>query len=473
MLHLSVLDGVVVAAFLAALLGLGFSAKLRDNSILQYLAAGRALSTPAFVATLVCTWYGGILGVGESVQYYGIGAWLLLGVPYYVFALIYAVFMAGRVREADQISIPERLAARWGKGVGLLASGLVFLLAVPAAHVLMLGVMVHLITGLHMNWAVVVGTLVGTLFLYRGGLLADVRASMLAFLMMYVGFAAILIWCLLHYPPAAQWASLAKEKKNWTGGQGWLNVIGFFILGAWTLVDPGFHQRVASAATPQTSKRGVLVCILFWYLFDMLSMGSALYAIRLTSSNTEPMSLYPVLGDQVLPHGLKAVFLCGILGTVTCAMVGYTLVGGATLGRDIIGRAVPTLDEAKLKQATRAGFAVACLVAIVLALQIDSVVDLWYQWGGAVIGALLIPVVVGYVPKLRLSASSGWVFASMLLAFIVSFGWLVQGKRTQNTELTVHFFGQDFALGTLIPGLLVSALVLAAGEVASKRIAKT
>jgi solute:Na+ symporter, SSS family len=472
-LHLSILDGVVVGLFLAALLGLGFSAKLRDNSILQYLAAGRALSTPAFVATLVCTWYGGILGVGESVQTYGVGAWLLLGVPYYVFALIYALVLAKRVRTADQISIPERLANRWGPQVGLMASGLVFLLAVPAAHVLMLGVMVHLLTGLSQTWSVILGTLVGTLFLYRGGLLADVRASLLAFLMMYVGFAAILLWCLLHFSPAAGWTRLASNLKDWTGGQGWLNVIGFFILGAWTLVDPGFHQRVASAKTPETGRKGVLICIGFWYLFDMLSMGTALYAVLLVDPKTEGMSLYPVLADQVLPSGLKAVFLCGILGTVLTAMVGYTLVSGATIGRDIVGRVLPSITEAKVKLYTRCGFVVACVVAISLALFIHSVRELWYQWGGAVIGALLIPVLAGYIPKIKLKASPHWVFASMLSAFIVSFGWLIEGKRTHNDELVVNLAGQQFALGTLIPGLVVSALILAAGELASKRIAKT
>jgi len=473
-LHLSVADGVVVGAFLAALLGLGFSARLRDNSLLQYLAAGRDLSTGAFVATLVSTWYGGILGVGESVQTYGVGAWLLFGVPYYFFALIYALFLAKRVRVAEQISIPERLAARWGPSVGLLTSGLIFLLAVPAAHVLMLGVLVQLITGISRTPAILVGTLVGTLFLYRGGLLADVRASVLAFLMMYVGFAAILIWCVVHYSPTYQWAHLDRKLKDWTGGQGWLNVAGYFILGAWTLVDPGFHQRVASAATPRTGRNGVFICIGFWYLFDMLSMGTALYAIALLKpAPADGMTLYPLLGDQVLPSGLKAVFLCGMLGTIVTAMVGYTLVSGATIGRDIVGRAIPSLSEARVKLMTRVGFVIACMIAICLAVTIDSVVDLWYQWGGAVIGALLLPVLAGYLPRLKLRASPAWVFASMLAAFIISFWWLVHGKRTDNPYLMVNLAGQQFALGTLIPGLLISALILAAGEVASKRIAKT
>ena len=90
------LDLAVILLFTACLAALGFSAKLRENSVLQYLAAGRQLSLAAFVATLVSTWYGGILGMSESVSYFGLGTWVLMGVPYYVFGVIYAVWLALR-----------------------------------------------------------------------------------------------------------------------------------------------------------------------------------------------------------------------------------------------------------------------------------------------------------------------------------------------------------------------------------------
>ena len=469
---LSPLDTAVVALFLIAILALGFSARLRDNSILQYLAAGRALSLPAFVATLVCTWYGGILGVGESVQTYGTGTWLLLGVPYYVFALLYAWFFAKRVRGAEQISIPERLANKWGKAAGVVSAILIFLLAVPAAHVLMLGILAQTVTrSANLTLCVVVSTLVGTLFLYRGGLLADVRASILAFVMMYVGFAVIVGYCLWHFPPSTTFPRIDRKLFDWSGGQGYLNVIGFFLLGAWTMIDPGFHQRVASSKDPPTGRAGVLVSVGFWFLFDVLSMTVGLYAVALVHPTPENgLYLYPALGDQVLPSGLKAVFLCGMLGTILCAMVAYTLVSGATLGRDIVARLRPASTDAQVKNWTRAGFGVACLVAILLALKIDSVVDLWYQWGGSVEGALLIPVTAAYIPRFQLQASPRWVVGSMATAFFVSFLWLLEGKRTGNPYLVVYLAGQEFSLGTLIPGLSVSALVLTLGHFASRKI---
>lgn len=468
-LTLGPLDAAVVIAFVAALLALGFSARLRDHSMLQFLAAGRMLTLPVFVATLVSTWYGGILGIGESVTYYGLGTWVLLGVPYYVFAILYAHRFAERVREAEQISLPERLGKRFGNAAALVGGVLVFLLAVPSFHVLMLGTLVEAFTGWSFGWAVLVGAGVGTLFLYRGGLLADARVSLLAFAMMYLGFAVMAVYCLVRFPIGTTLSTLDAPLLSWDGGTGIAYVLSFLILGSWTLVDPGFHQRVASAATPRIGKKGVLVSVGLWFLFDAMSILSGLYAIALLQPvPANRLMVFPALGEAVLPPGLKAMFVCGMVGTIVSAMVGYTLVSGASLGRDLVARAKGGLSDRQVRAWTRFGICVATVVAIVLASQIQSVVQLWYMWGGAIVGALLLPVAASY-ELFPLRAGHRWVVGSMGAAFGLSFGLLVYGIRTQNPFLDVQVGETSFNLGTLLPGLALSALVLGVGEWLARR----
>ncbi len=477
-LHLAPIDFVVIAIFIVAILALGFSAKLRDNSVLSYLVAGRNLSLPAFVATLVSTWYGGILAIGDSVKAYGVGTILLSGIPYYFFALVYSIYFAKRVRGADQISIPERLELRYGRKVALLGAVFLFMLAVPSAHVLMLGTMVHLFTGWTLRVSIIVATLGGSLFLYKGGLLADVRAGLLAFVMMYVGFFVIVIWCVTHYPPSQMLAKVDPTLLRFDGGQNFFTVASFFILGAWTLVDPGFHQRVSSAANPDLSRKGVNISIGFWMLCDLLSTATGLYALVMLSPKAGGLTYFPELGDKVLPPGLKAIFLCGLTGTVLSATVGYTLVSGATFGREIVARLRPTLDGSGVKLWTRVGFFVASSVAITILLlllrngDINVVVDIWYDYGGILVGALLLPVCMAFLPQNRVRLGSQWVVSSMALAFIVSFSSWIDGKRTNSGYLEVYLAGQKFSLGTLVPGLLVSATVLGLGEVVGRRALK-
>lgn len=467
--HLAPLDAGVIVVFLAAILALGFSARLRSNTVLQFLAAGRALTLPVFIATLVSTWYGGILGVGESVSYFGLGAWVMIGLPYYVFAVIYALLYSKRVRAASQISIPERIEARFGRAPAIASAVLVLLLAVPAAHVLMLGVLVRSLTGWEISMSVLIATILATTFLYKGGLLADARVSMLAFSMMYFGFAVIAVWCLAHFPIGESWGGLESTLLEWDGGQSWPQLLSFFVLGAWTLVDPGFHQRVASAATPEISKRGVMISAGFWCLFDVLSISTAMYALALTplspdAGSLERLAMLPALGDRVLPPGLKAVFLCGMLGTIVAAMVGYALVGGATLGREIFGRLFPAADEPTVNRRTRIGIGISCAAAIVVALSVESVVALWYTWSGAVVGALLWPVAISYglFPKSRCRERP--MLVAIIASACASLAWMAYGLRTGNPFLEVRWAGQRFSLGTLLPGLTVSAAMLLIGE---------
>jgi SSS family solute:Na+ symporter len=492
-LHLGPLDLAIVALFVLAILALGFSVRLRDSSVLQYLVAGRNLTLPVFVATLVSTWYGGILGMGESVSFFGVGAWVLLGLPYYVFALVYALWLARRVRGAGQISLPERLEAHFGRGVAVIGAVLLFALAVPAAHVLMLGVLASMVTGWSLEWSVALGAVLGAAMLAKGGLMADARLSLLAFAMMYVGFAVMVVYCLVHFPLTQTFERFQGQPLlTWDGGTGWPFVLSFFILGAWTLVDPAFHQRVASAATPDTGRRGVLVCVAFWFLFDLMTITTGLYALALLTAPPEnPLMIFPAFGDQVLPAGLKAVFLCGMLGTLISAMVGYTLVAGATFGREIVCRVRRETHGAAVRGWARAGLAVAVVAAAALALQVESVVALWYSWAGALIGALLLPVLLAYGWFGRWRAPAWAAGAAMAAAAAGSVSWMAYGLATGNPFLMVKLLegygwvlpsdalpaemqerlaaAQGFSVGTLLPGLAVSALVLALGAALARR----
>ena len=86
----------------------------------------------------------------------------------------------------------------------------------------------------------------------------------------------------------------------------------------------------------------------------------------------------------------------------------------------------------------------------------------------AIVGALLLPVAGAYglVP---MRESAAWVAGSMTSAFAVSVGLLVYGIRTGNAFLDVVWLGWAFNLGTLLPGLAVSAAVLGLGEVLARR----
>ncbi|MBT3608146.1 MAG: sodium:solute symporter family protein, partial [Candidatus Marinimicrobia bacterium] len=52
------------------------------------------------------------------------------------------------------------------------------------------------------------------------------------------------------------------------GGNTIQYILVWFFIAAWTFVDPGFYQRCAAAESPEIAKKGLLISIGFWAVFD-------------------------------------------------------------------------------------------------------------------------------------------------------------------------------------------------------------
>ena len=67
------LDWIIIASYFLFILYIGiFRFKDKTNSQNKFILSGRRLSIVGFIATLVTTWYGGILGIGENTLLYGV-----------------------------------------------------------------------------------------------------------------------------------------------------------------------------------------------------------------------------------------------------------------------------------------------------------------------------------------------------------------------------------------------------------------
>ncbi|RMD48724.1 MAG: hypothetical protein D6830_06340, partial [Ignavibacteria bacterium] len=132
------IDIVVICIFFIGLFATGFLTKLKSDSTEEYLLSGRNLTLMLFVLTNVATWYGGILGVGEFTYRYGLVSWFTQGFPYYIFAIIFALLFAGKIRESNLFTIPDKIENIYGKKVALLAALIVFVLVSPAPYILMI-----------------------------------------------------------------------------------------------------------------------------------------------------------------------------------------------------------------------------------------------------------------------------------------------------------------------------------------------
>lgn len=464
--HFSAGDVAVLILYLAAVLWVGYAARrsLRDNDATGYLVAGRTLSLPAFVATLVATWYGGILGVGEFSYSYGISNWVVFGLPYYVFALLFAWLLAPRVREAELFTIPDRLYGVYGRACGAFGALLTFCMTTPAPYTLILGVLFQLLFGGNLLVWLVVGTLLSTIYLYRGGLHADVRVNILEFLMMFGGFALILPFLVSRYGGIEFLREhLPPLHLTWHGGNTLQYIVVWFFIALWTLIDPGFHQRCYAARSPQVARWGIVVSVCCWFVFDLMTTTAGLYARAvLGDSLADPKFAYPVLAERVLPSVAKGAFFVGMFATVMSTVVSYTFLSAVTFGRDLLWRWRGG-EETNALRYTRWGITLVGILAIGLAWKVQSVVDLWYLIGSLFIPGLLLPLVGSYTVRYRVAPP--FALATMVLGFGTSLAWMVYGvlsNRLQDPAFTQPMY----------PGLAVGAAVYVVGWMVG-RVRKT
>ena len=141
---MNVLALVLVVIYATALLAL--SAGRRGGTAIDYLLDGRRLTLPAFVATLVTTWYGGVLGIGEYTWRFGISSWIVFGVPYYAAAVVFAFWLAPRLRRTGAVTLPDLLVAAYGRRASTVGAVAVYVSTVPVAYVLMVAVLLGQIT---------------------------------------------------------------------------------------------------------------------------------------------------------------------------------------------------------------------------------------------------------------------------------------------------------------------------------------
>jgi solute:Na+ symporter, SSS family len=469
MIHFSPWDIGVIVLYAAGVLGIGWYAtrKRQGRSAVEYLLAGRSLTVPVFVMTLVSTWYGGILGVGEFTYSVGIATWVMQGLPYYIFAILFAFLLAGRIRSSGGATIPDRFAQVYDRKTAVLGAWLTFLLMTPAPYVLMIGILLQMITGWGLLVCVIIGTVVTGTFLLAGGFRADVYTDIYEFILMFSGFGLIIPFAISTY---GGWdfltAHLPPMHLVWHGGASPQFIAVWFFIALWTLVDPSFYQRCAAASSPSVARKGILWSVGFWLIFDMMTATVGLYARAALPALEQPVMAYPLIAEALLPPVAKGFFFVGLLATMMSTLNTLMFVSGTTIGRDLWGRVrgrEKEEDAGRERRRVQVGMVLSCVLAIVLAMVIPSVIKLWYAIGTTLVPGLLVPLVTSYFDGLRADAKTA--FRSMLTGWLTSLIWLLAGWQQH------YGSAESYPLGIepMFPGLLVSVVVWGWGLREGKR----
>jgi solute:Na+ symporter, SSS family len=447
---MSWIDLSIVAVYLVVLIVLSIRKNHTSGSEEQFLLSGRRLTLPAFVATLVSTWYGGILGVGEFTWLYGVSQWFAMGLPYYLFALLFAVFLAKKIRANAAMSIPEAISTRYGSKPGTVASVLIFLLTNPAPYILMVALLAQILLGTDSMMLLTIFVAVfSAVYVSYGGFTAVVRTDVLQVILMYSGFIMLFGFAWNAWgDPLTLWNSLTDIKKDPTGGLPitWLFV--WFFIALWTFVDPSFHQRSSAAKSPETARNGIIVSVCLWFVFDFLTLFTALYGVAYLPDLERATLVYPRMAEVLFPVGLTGLFFLTLLATIMSSLDSYLFLSGQTLGRDLLKQYYPQFPVVRL---TQIGILLSAVIGVLMVWVMPSVIEIWYTIGSILIPGLLIPVLGVYSRHFAVRPER--VVIQLLAPCLISLAWFISPIINNNLPSPV------FGVEPFYPGLL-TAIVL-------------
>ena len=433
-----VLDLSIVLIYFAVVVAIGFyRSKISSNNSNNYILAGRKLSLPGFVATLVTTWYGGILGIGENTFNFGIQTWFIFGLPYYFFAIIFAIFIAPRIRSLNFVSIPDQFHSRYGKSAGVISGVFLLFLASPAPYILSIGILLEYTIGIPFLWALIVATIFSLIYIWKGGFGAIVRTDILQFILMFGGFILLIIFAWIKIgSPVEIIKQLPAEHLSPTGGNSIQYIFVWFFIAMWTFIDPGFYQRCAAAKSPKVAQKGILISVIFWFVFDSLTLTTGLYA-KVLLTGEQGLFAFPALGQALLPPLFYGLFIIGLLATIMSTIDSLGFISAFTFGRDIVGRIKNNNQIDNSTSLIRLGLIIMAIIAIILAYSFPSVVKLWYMLGSILVPGLLIPFLLSFT-NVELKKWQGKFL--LVIPVVISILWFILNSSFQNFSLKIEPF---------------------------------
>lgn len=452
--RISSIDLGVIAAYMVAMLAVGYAIRSKLPSFDEYMVAGRTMTTPILICTLVSTYYGldVLFGTSELAFNNGVVAFfgysqLSLGV--YLFA---ALFLTKPLRSADFKSLPDVLERHYGRGAATIGAVASFVYSIPALSLFGLGRLCEVIFGIDAELGAIAIGGVALIYTLWGGLWAVAITDTVQFVLMCITLAVAIPIVMQQVGgfDAVAAVTPAPYFEPFGSIPIWL-VIAYAATGISILVDPGFYQRVFAARSHRQARNALLVGLVVWGAYDWLVTAGGMLGVAATHSGAISGQIHPndvllTVVTLALPIGLVGIFLSGTLAAAMSTIDSYSLVAGGNLVYDIYRPVMnPRASDRQLVRMTKLCVVVSWGLGFLLAFSFDRLMALWVFMSSVLMSTVTIPVMMGLFSKGRKTPLAGVLSCSFGLVGVIVFYLLVHGFGVANQTFGTYIW--TFSIG--------------------------
>jgi Na+/proline symporter len=276
--------------------------------------------------------------LGNTSLTYASGVWAGLAIPLGLALSLFVVgrFLAEPLNRMNLLTLPEFFYRRYDKTAELLASimTVICFIVLVAGNLSAVAWILSVASGWSYGISLAIATAVIFTYTIAGGLYAAIWTDFFQIHVAIIGFLLALGYLLLNHPvdlsAFSNFAGLTSPKDG--ALVNWASIIS---LGLGNAMALDFMERVFSARTPQTARRGCYYAGAWTLIIGTAASVMGLAAIQLLPKVDDPRMVLPMLASGHLPYWIGVMVFVGVLGASMSTANGAMLVIAVVLARNV------------------------------------------------------------------------------------------------------------------------------------------
>ncbi len=432
-----------IIGYLVILLTIGVFLAKRIKSKEDFLVAGRKLTAPVLVGTLLATWIGSgdIFSVADLSYHHGYSS--LIGSAGGWLGIIIAYFLAGRVRRFGQFTVPDILEARYNKWARLLAT-----ITTIIAYVVIVsyqfrggGWVINIITEGKISYQAAMIIMAGFVILYTltAGMLSVAYLDIINGIIIIGGvFLAVPFLINSGGGIANITANLPARAHPILGNMSLTTAMGYFIPTLLlALGNANMYQRFFSAKNEKEAKKSVI-----GWVIGVIILGIAIQSLAVIGSSmfkgltkVEAGKIILLVAHKGVPLIVGCLLIAAIIAVVISTANSFLLVPATNVMRDIVQRFLkPKISDKSMVLGTRVTLVILGILSYLLIGFFPRILQAAYA-AYTIYGAGLTPAIMATFFWKRATTKAGVI--SISAGMSVTIVWEVINKVTGHLPLGV------------------------------------
>jgi SSS family solute:Na+ symporter len=346
---------IIVYLFILFFFGLRISRRMKREE--DFLVAGRTLTAPVLVGTLLASWIGSgdIFSVADLSYNHGYSS--LIGSSGGWLGIIIVFFIAGRVRRFGQFTVPDILEVRYNKWARILATFTTIIAYVTIVSYQFRGGgwILNIITEGKVSekqGIILVAVFVIT-YTLLAGMLSVAYLDIFNGLIMIGGIFLALPF-LIHQVGGLDYiaANVTPRQNAFLGNMSWIQAMGYFVPTFLLALGNGnMYQRFFSAKNENEAKKSVIGwvigVILLGVVLQSLAVVGSSYFKGLPAEDAGKIILF--VAHKGVPVAVGCALMAAIVAIIISTANSFLLVPATNVIRDIYQRFInPDLPDKKM-----------------------------------------------------------------------------------------------------------------------------